>query len=84
MFPCSVEDIDNGAIHEALDQMNDFELAEHDFKVDLAMQQKRADQLQSNHFGYWLDNCGDDKWYCEHCLQPDCGKRLAKSKAILR
>lgn len=80
MFPCSVEDIDNGAIHEALDQMNEFELEEYNFKIDLLKSQKKADRLQSNDFGYWLDNCGDDKWYCEHCLQPECSKRIAECK----
>lgn len=28
-------------------------------------------------FGVWLDNCGDDVWYCNHCYQQnECGKRL--------
>lgn len=27
---------------------------------------------------YWLDNCGDHVWYCQHCDQEECGKRMAR------
>ena len=31
-------------------------------------------------YGYWLDNCGDDIWYCDHCFQKyECGKRLKRA-----
>ena len=37
-------------------------------------------EISDRGFGYWLDNCGDDKWYCEHCLQPECRKRMYPKK----
>ena len=32
-------------------------------------------------YGFWLDNCGDDIWYCDHCYQKsECGKRLRRTQ----
>lgn len=39
---------------------------------------ERDEKNGSKHgYGYWLDNCGDGKWYCDHCYQRhECGKRI--------
>ena len=39
--------------------------------------QNVSNRLAERDLGYWLDNCGDGKWYCDHCLQKyECGKRI--------
>lgn len=39
--------------------------------------QFEADNAGRHGYAYYLDNCGDGKWYCDHCLQRDeCGKRI--------
>ena len=40
---------------------------------------KMEEAQKNSNYGYWLDNCGDGKWYCDHCLQRhECGKRITK------
>lgn len=74
-MPCSVEEIDAGMIEEGYGQMDDFERE----MFDNEERNKRFFLEKCNgSYGYYLDNCGDGEWYCEHCLQPECGKRLAK------
>ena len=76
-YPNSVEEIDEGLIHEGLDELSEIE---YDFIMSRVHDQNKANKLAEDGYGYWLDNCGDDIWYCEHCLQPDCGKRMAKRR----
>lgn len=43
--------------------------------------QREANRLDEIGLAYWLDNCGDGKWYCDHCLQKyECGKRIVFEK----
>ena len=79
-FPYSVDEIDNGMIWEGIESLNDIERAEFDLRMELKQQQLEVDKSQYGDFGYWTDNCGDDLWYCEHCIQPECCKRMAKCK----
>lgn len=81
-YPNSIEEIDNGLLHEGIDKLEGFELAEYKFKQQLSKEQKIAAQRESGDYGYWLDNCGDGEWYCSHCLQPECSKRLAKCRKV--
>lgn len=76
-YPNSVEEIDEGLIHEGLDELSEIE---YDFIMSRIHDQNKANKLAEEGYGYWLDNCGDDIWYCEHCLQPECGKRMAKRR----
>lgn len=76
-YPNSVEEIDEGLIHEGLDELSEIE---YDFIMSRVHDQNKANKLAEDGYGYWLDNCGDDIWYCEHCLQPECGKRMAKRR----
>lgn len=76
-YPNSVEEIDEGLIHEGLDELSEIE---YDFIMSRIHDQNKANRLAEEGYGYWLDNCGDDIWYCEHCLQPECGKRMAKRR----
>ena len=81
-YPYSVDEIDSGMIAEGIDEILESgdlsAIEEVKFRQGLARDQHREDRKQSNDFGYWLDNCGDGVWYCQHCLQPECGKREAK------
>lgn len=76
----SVEEIDSGLLVEGFDDMMDDPIA----KMFWEEEQERRKALQpildaqKRGYGYWLDNCGDSEWYCQHCLQPECGKRMAK------
>lgn len=79
-FPNSVEEIDEGLIHEGLDELSEIE---YNFIVDKIHDQNKANKLAEAGYGYWLDNCGDGVWYCEHCLQPDCNKRMAQRKPFI-
>lgn len=76
-YPNSVEEIDEGLIHEGLDELSEIE---YNFIVGKIHDQNKSDKLTTMGYGYWLDNCGDGVWYCEHCLQPECGKRMAKRR----
>lgn len=76
-YPNSVEEIDEGLIHEGFDELPEWEQK---LTLDKIHDQNKSNKLASMGYGYWLDNCGDDIWYCEHCLQPDCGKRMAKRR----
>lgn len=76
-YPNSVEEIDEGLIHEGFDELPEWE---QNLILDKIHDQNKSNKLASMGYGYWLDNCGDDIWYCEHCLQPDCGKRMAKRR----
>ena len=76
-YPNSVEEIDEGLTHEGFDELPEWE---QNLILDKIHDQNKSDRLASMGYGYWLDNCGDDIWYCEHCLQPDCGKRMAKRR----
>lgn len=49
------------------------------FRANLIKERKdkaRMNRLSKEGYGYYLDNCGDGKWYCDHCLQEDCTKRM--------
>ena len=51
--------------------------AELDRRIEIIQQNALSKRLSSRDYGYYLDNCGDGKWYCDHCLQRhDCGKRI--------
>lgn len=80
-YPNSVEEIDRGLLAEGLNELLDSDSAEKTF-YEMEREMKKGMQpimnAQRRGYGYWLDNCGDDKWYCQHCLQPECGKRMAK------
>ena len=79
-MPCSVQEIDAGMIKEGYAQMDDFERE----MLDNEEQNRRhLERYNGTSYGYYLDNCGDGEWYCEHCLQPDCGKRLAKNLFVM-
>lgn len=79
-FPNSVEEIDIGLITEGIDSLNGIELEEYKFRNQLAKEQHLSNERAKADYGYWLDNCGDEAWYCKHCLQPECGKREAKCR----
>ncbi len=77
MMPYSVSEINEFTIWEGLDQMDDIEA---EFLIGLKIDEirERGNQKRHPNLGYWLDNCGDDKWYCDNCLQRrECGKRIA-------
>ena len=76
-YPNSVEEIDEGLIHEGFDELPEFE---QNLILNIIHDQNKSDRLAKLCYGYYLDNCGDDIWYCEHCLQPECGKRMGKIK----
>lgn len=71
-FPNSVDEIDTGMLAEGFEQLPK---AERDFRLSISHDRKWMKKAERNGFGYWLDNCGDDEWYCKHCLQPECEKR---------
>ena len=82
-YPNSVEEINQGLIAEGLDALLNSDSAEkvaYETERDIKNGLKPIFDKQNRGYGYWLDNCGDDAWYCEHCLQEDCGKRMAKLK----
>lgn len=76
----SVEEINEGTLAEGFDEMMQDPVSrlfwENEQKYKKALQPIL--NAQKNGYGYWLDNCGDGEWYCQHCLQPDCGKRMAE------
>lgn len=79
-YPNSVEEIDAGMLAEGLDELLDSDSAEkmfYEMEKDMRQGLQPIMNAQRRGYGYWLDNCGDDKWYCQHCLQPECGKRMA-------
>ena len=76
-YPNSVEEIDEGLMHEGFDELPEWE---QNLILDKIHDQNKANKLAEMDYGYWLDNCGDDIWYCEHCVQPECGKRMAKRR----
>lgn len=81
-YPYSVKEIDTGMIVEGIDEIlnsgDAFAIEEYKLKAELSKEQYHTNKKQSDNFGYWLDNCGDGIWYCQHCLQPECGKREAE------
>lgn len=79
-FPNSVSEIDSGMLQEGYDELEGFEKDYADLRISMSLDQAKADKLQQGGYGYWLDNCGDGVWYCEHCLQPECNKRMAKRR----
>lgn len=79
-FPYSTSEIDMGMLQEGYDELEGFEKDYADMMINMRSDQAKADKLQQRGYGYWLDNCGDDVWYCEHCLQPECNKRMAKRR----
>lgn len=88
-YPYSVEEIDAGLIAEGIDEILNSDdpivIADYKLRKELSKEQYRIDRKQSGDYGYWLNNCGDDIWYCQHCLQPECGKREAKClRGVLR
>ena len=74
-MPCSVQEIDDGMIAEGWDQLDDDERKYWENEE----RNKRFLERCGGAYGYYLDNCGDGEWYCAHCFQPECGKRLAKN-----
>lgn len=48
---------------------------EQDFLLSISYDKKRIERAAKHGFGYYLDNCGDDVWYCMHCLQPNSEKK---------
>lgn len=71
----SVEEIDTGMLSEGYAELNDFERMFEDNRMKLQRENEKYERLAEQGYGYWLDNCGDDGWYCAHCLQRECGKR---------
>lgn len=85
--PNSVEEIDMSLITDGMDEIldsdDDFAIAEYELRQGLDKEQRKMNRLAAKGYGYWLDNCydevdGDPAYYCKRCLQPECGKRLAK------
>ena len=90
-YPNSVEEIDIGMISEGIDMLlesdDEIAIAEYKLKQELSKEQKTMDKLVARGYGYYLDNCydevdGDPSYYCKLCLQPECDKRLAKSRVV--
>ena len=75
----SVEEIDHGILAEGFEEMMNDPIIKSEWEAECEQRVyfKRLERLSDNGYGYWLDNCGDDEWYCQHCLQPECGKRMA-------
>jgi len=77
----SVDEINCGTLAEGYDQLMDsgdvVAINEQKIREQMAEDQKNADAFDKRSYGYYLDNCGDGEWYCQHCLQPECGKRMA-------
>lgn len=73
-MPYEAEEIDSGMIWEGIEELPPIE---RDIQMALIYDRARADKVAAHGhgLGYWLDNCGDDEWYCRHCLQKDCEKR---------
>lgn len=76
----SVEEINKGTLAEGYDTLNEVDKEAVAFLEELDQLNEIENKISERGFGYWLDNCGDDKWYCEHCLQPECGKRMYPKK----
>lgn len=74
-FPNSVEEIDNGLLYEGLDMLNKIERCYDNYQRKSNYEFNKLFSKQRDEFGYWLDNCGDNEWYCKHCLQPECENR---------
>ena len=54
---------------------------EANIRRDIIKETEEQRNAIENGYGYWLDNCGDDIWYCDHCFQKyECGKRLRRGK----
>ena len=86
-YPNSTNEIDASMITTGIEELlNSDDIVakeEHKFKLELARKQRKADRLAAMGYGYYLDNCGDEvdgdpAYYCRRCIQPECGKRLAK------
>ena len=73
----SVDEIDMGMLSEGYDELDEVEREYADEMLRRERENKKYADLAKRGFGYWLDNCGDGEWYCKHCLQPECGKRMA-------
>lgn len=67
-MPNSVEEIDNGLLHEGIDMLDGFERYFHDLEQEM----RHAYSGKT----YMLDHCGDGPEYCRQCCQPECGKRM--------
>ena len=83
----SVDEIDEAMISEGIDEIlnsdDEVAIAEYKLKLEFAKEQKKMNSLAAMGYGYYLDNCSDKvnidtTYYCKHCLQPECCKRLAK------
>lgn len=90
-YPNSVEEIDIGMISEGIDMLlesnDEFAIAKYKLHQELSRDQATMDRLASYGYGYYLDNChdevdGDPSYYCKLCLQPECDKRLVKSRVV--
>ena len=77
-MPYSTEEIDSGMLWEGYDSLEGLDKVYEDTRIQMKIDQARENKLNKVGYGYWLDNCGDDVWYCQHCLQPECDKRMAK------
>ena len=72
-FPNSTEEIDNAMMWEGIELLPEIE---QEFVLERIYEERKSERLNAKGYGYWLDNCGDDKWYCDHCLQRrECDKR---------
>lgn len=78
----SVEEIDTGMLAEGYAELDDFERMFEEERMEMQRQNEKYDKLAESGFGVWLDNCGDDDWYCAHCLQRECGKRSVACKLL--
>lgn len=79
--PYSTGEIGEGYCTEGFYELPE---CEQNWVLDRLRNQKKSDKLESMGYGYYLDNCGDDVWYCQHCIQPECGKHMAECKRIVR
>lgn len=74
----SVEELDIGMTTEGRDELEGLDKFLYDRQSKVIHAFRKIQDIQCKDYSYWIDNCGDDKWYCEHCLQPDCTKREAE------
>lgn len=73
-MPYDAEDIDPGMIWEGIEELP---WPEREIQMALIYDRAQAERMAENGrgVGCWLDNCGDDEWYCRHCFQQECEKR---------
>jgi hypothetical protein len=67
-MPNSVEEIDNGMLHEGISQLDVMERFFYEMKTEMRHAYSGKE--------YMLDHCGEGAEYCRMCRQPECGKRM--------